>query len=162
MADFDLSNFLASFFDEARERLNSMNQGLVAFESDSLDAEGLIALRRDAHTIKGSALMLGVSDIGGVAHLFEDAMEQLIENPTWRRPAMTQFLYDLHDVLDTRLQDPDSQTNIDLEPLRVKYNALLESVKEQELLAGSSDVVEANEAVLDDESDIIEIDLDNI
>lgn len=162
MADFDLSNFLASFFDEARERLNSMNQGLVAFESNSLDAEGLIALRRDAHTIKGSALMLGVSDIGGVAHLFEDAMEQLIENPTWRRPAMTQFLYDLHDVLDTRLQDPESQANIDLEPLRVKYNALLERVKEQELLDGSSDVFEANEAVLDDESDIIEIDLDAV
>jgi len=162
LADFDLSNFLASFFDEARERLNSMNQGLVAFESDDLDAEGLIALRRDAHTIKGSALMLGVSDIGGAAHLFEDVMEQLIENPSWRKPAMTQFLYDVHDVLDRRLQDPDNQANIDLEPLRVKYNALLENIKEQALLDESSESIAENEAVLDDESGIVEIDLDAV
>ena len=160
MADFDLSNFLASFFDEARERLNSMNQGLVAFESDDLDAEGLIALRRDAHTIKGSALMLGVSDIGGAAHLFEDVMEQLIENPSWHNPAMTQFLYDVHDALDARLQDPDSQANIELEPLREKYNALLENIKEEALQDGASGSVGENETALDDESDIVEIDLD--
>ncbi len=160
MADFDLSNFLASFFDEARERLNSMNQGLVAFESGALDSEGLIALRRDAHTIKGSALMLGVSDIGGAAHLFEDVMEQLIEHPTWRRPAMTQFLYDLHDELDIRLKDPDAQKNIDLEPLRVKYNALLEVAKEEALLKGTTEAVEENKVILDEESDVVEIDLD--
>ncbi|MDQ6967996.1 MAG: Hpt domain-containing protein, partial [Mariprofundaceae bacterium] len=160
MADFDLSNFLASFFDEARERLNSMNQGLVAFESGNLDSEGLTALRRDAHTIKGSALMLGVSDIGGVAHLFEDVMEQLIENPSWRKPAMTQFLYDLHDELDVRLQDPDAQKNIDLEPLRAKYNALLETANEGALLDESGEVIEENKASLDDELDVIEIDLD--
>jgi len=162
LADFDLSNFLASFFDEARERLNSMNQGLVAFESGGLDAEGLISLRRDAHTIKGSALMLGVSDIGGAAHLFEDVMEQLIDNPSWRRPAMTQFLYDVHDALDTRLQDPDNQANIDLEPLRVKYNALLEAAKEENLLDASSEGVEENEAALGEESGIVEIDLDAV
>lgn len=160
MADFDLSNFLASFFDEARERLNSMNQGLVAFESGNLDSEGLIALRRDAHTIKGSALMLGVSDIGGAAHLFEDVMEQLIDNPSWRQPAMTQFLYDLHDELDTRLQDPDAQKNIDLEPLRVKYKALLEAAKEGALLEGSIEPAIENKTTLDNELDIVEIDLD--
>jgi len=129
LADFDLSNFLASFFDEARERLNSINQGLVNFEAGNLDAEGLVALRRDAHTIKGSALMLGVPDIGGTAHLFEDVMEQLIENPSWRTAAMTQFLYDLHDVLDVRLQDPDAQKNIDIEPLRIKHKKLLKAAK---------------------------------
>ena len=160
MADFDLSNFLASFFDEARERLNSMNQGLVAFESGGLDSEGLISLRRDAHTIKGSALMLGVSDIGGAAHLFEDVMEQLIEHPTWRNPAMTQFLYDLHDELGIRLKDPNAQKNIDLEPLRVKYNELLKVAKEGALPEGSTEAVEQGKVNLDEESDVIEIDLD--
>jgi len=160
LADFDLSNFLASFFDEARERLNSMNQGLVAFESNNLDAEGLIALRRDAHTIKGSALMLGISDIGGAAHLFEDVMEQLIENPAWHKAEMTQFLYDLHDELDVRLQDPDAQISINLEPLRVKYNVLLEAVKETGGVEESTEELEEKQVVLDDESDIIDVDLE--
>jgi len=157
LADFDLSNFLSSFFDEARGRLNSINQGLVAFESGNLDADGLIELRRDAHTIKGSALMLGVSDIGGAAHLFEDVMEQLIENPAWHDAAMTQFLYDLHDKLDVRLQDPDGQKNIDLEPLRIKYNTLLEASKKQRLLEES---IEERQVSLDDKFDGIDLDTD--
>lgn len=78
MADFDLSNFIASFFDEAKERLNAINQALVAFEAGTLDEDGLVSLRRDAHTIKGSALMLGVNDVGGVAHVFEDLVLSLI------------------------------------------------------------------------------------
>jgi len=126
LADFDLSNFLASFFDEARERLNSINQGLVDFESGTLNDEGLISLRRDAHTIKGSALMLGVADIGGAAHLFEDVMEKLIEHPTWRTAAMTQFLYDVHDSLDGRLEAVDAEA-INLNPLRAKYDALIKA-----------------------------------
>ncbi|MDQ6971382.1 MAG: Hpt domain-containing protein, partial [Mariprofundaceae bacterium] len=51
----DLSQFLASFFDEARQRLSSINQALVALESGTLTDDGLVGLRRDAHTIKGSA-----------------------------------------------------------------------------------------------------------
>ena len=113
MADFDLSNFLASFFDEARERLSAINQALVAFESGSLDEAGLVALRRDAHTIKGSALMLGVNDIGKIAHVFEDMVEALIEHGDWQKPVALQFLYDLHDLLEKRLADVDNPELID-------------------------------------------------
>ena len=131
MSGFDLSNFLASFFDEARERLSSINQALVKFETGGLSDEELISLRRDAHTIKGSALMLGVTDVGQTAHLFEDIMEQLIKNPTWRTARMIQFLYDLHDVLGKRLEDPEAQQLIDVAPLKAQQKDLLEAVKQE-------------------------------
>lgn len=127
MSGFDLSNFLASFFDEAKERLASINQKLVAFEAGSLDAEGLIALRRDAHTIKGSALMLGVQDVGNVAHLFEDVMEHLIEHPEDRTPPIIQFLFDLHDQLKVRFEDQEGKQPLAVEPLREKYLELKSS-----------------------------------
>ncbi|MDX8408034.1 MAG: hybrid sensor histidine kinase/response regulator [Mariprofundaceae bacterium] len=124
MSGFDLSQFLASFFDEARERLASINHSLVRFEAGSLDDEGMVALRRDAHTIKGSALMLGVQDVGDIGHLFEDAVEYLIKNPEARSPSMIQFLFDLHDQLETRLQDPDSDFRLDVPPLRNRFEQL--------------------------------------
>ncbi len=124
MSGFDLSQFLASFFDEARERLASINHGLVRFEAGRLGDEEMIALRRDAHTIKGSALMLGVQDVGDTAHLFEDAMEYLIEHPEARSPQMVQFLFDLHDQLEQRLQDPDSDMRLDAAPMRERFESL--------------------------------------
>ncbi|HID37421.1 MAG TPA: hybrid sensor histidine kinase/response regulator [Ghiorsea sp.] len=129
MSGFDLSNFIASFFDEARERLSSINQALVAFEAGTLDDEGLVSLRRDAHTIKGSALMLGVNDVGAVAHVFEDLVELLIESPELRTDKATQFMYDLHDALDKRLEDPDSQDLLDEKEITAKFDALLISLK---------------------------------
>lgn len=139
MSGFDLSQFLASFFDEARERLASINQSLVRFETGRLDDEGMIALRRDAHTIKGSALMLGVQDIGDTAHLFEDAMEYLIRHPEARTPDMIQFLFDLHDRLEQRLQDADSDFRLDVAPLRQRF----ESLKQGEASEQANDESEA-------------------
>ncbi|RME32670.1 MAG: hybrid sensor histidine kinase/response regulator, partial [Deltaproteobacteria bacterium] len=124
MSGLDLSQFLASFFDEARGRLASINEGLVAFESGSLDEEGLIRLRRDAHTIKGSAMMLGVEDVGGAAHVFEDAMEHLLAHPEHRVPAMIQFLFDLHDRLAERLRAEDAAP-LDAAGLRARFGELL-------------------------------------
>ncbi len=124
MSGFDLSSFLASFFDEARERLANINQNLVRFESGALDEDGLIETRRDAHTIKGSALMLGVKDVGDCAHLFEDAMAWLIEHPERRTPAMVQFLFDLHDALLARVEDYDSSPEIEVPPLRERFERL--------------------------------------
>lgn len=135
MSGFDLSNFVASFFDEARERLNSINQALVKFESGTLDDEGLVSLRRDAHTIKGSALMLGVHDVGGIAHIFEDMVEVLIASPDSRTEQAIQFLYDLHDLLDKRLEDPDSKDLLDVDGTRTNYNKLLPALKSEELVS---------------------------
>jgi len=127
VSGFDLSQFLASFFDEAGERLASINQKLVAFEAGTLDAEGLIALRRDAHTIKGSALMLGIQDVGNVGHLFEDAMEYLIDKPEARTPQFVQFLFDLHDRLQDRFEDQEGKNPLDVGPLRAQFDELKSS-----------------------------------
>lgn len=154
MSGFDLSNFLASFFDEAKERLSSINQHLVNFESGKISDEELVELRRDAHTIKGSALMLGVNDVGGVGHLFEDAIEQLIEHPEWRTAAMIQFLFDLHDRLDDRLKDQDGNQPLEPDQLRSSYNKITESLQqpEEEVTTATDTVGEASGLIGADEA----------
>lgn len=129
MSEFDVSSFVASFFDEAKDRLAMINQRLVALEGGELDEEGMTHLRRDAHTIKGSALMLGVNDVGDMAHLFEDAIEALMRHPEFRIAEMVQFLYDVHDQLAHRLAHPDAQEPLDVPRFRTKFDALCEYIR---------------------------------
>lgn len=138
MSGTDFSQFISAFFDEAKQRLGSINQALVAFEADLLDDNGLAGLRRDAHTIKGSALMLGVSDIGETGHLFEDAVEHMIGDAAMRTPAMVQFLFDMHDRLAERLQSVDSLP-VEVAGLKKRYKSLIEPGGEAPAPVASAD-----------------------
>lgn len=134
MTEFDVSGFLASYFDEAKERLVSINRKLVLLESGKLDDEALTQLRRDAHTIKGSAQMLGVQDVSDVSHLFEDVMEFVIGHGGHVRPqSMIQLLYDLHDLLAERVDHIDGEKAlIEITPLIERYKNLRNEYKQQE------------------------------
>jgi len=132
MADFDFSSFIAAFYDEAREILLAIDGSLVKFEEGVLDDEGLISLRRNAHTIKGSALMLGITDIGNAGHIFEDAMEDLIDHEEHRTDDMIQFLFELRDRLAVRLDDPDGKEPIDVNALQDLYAVAMQKVANQQ------------------------------
>jgi len=124
MSKFDVSMFLAEFFDEARGRLQSINQKLVLLETAELDDAGLIQLRRDLHTIKGAAQMLGVQDISELCHVFEDAVHAAtLEGNTDTLP-MLQFLFDLHDTLQARLKQADTATRIDSALKKIQFEQL--------------------------------------
>lgn len=65
---------LASFQAEAEERLQNLNQGLLTLEKDPGNQEVLDAIFRDAHTLKGSAGMMGLTEIKELAHRIEDVL----------------------------------------------------------------------------------------
>jgi chemotaxis protein histidine kinase CheA len=129
MPDFDLSNFLDQYFDEAKERLRCINQCLVLFESGDLSNENLNLLRHQAHTIKGAAQMLGIKDMGDVGHLFEDVMEYMIRHPDSRTQPMVQFLFDLHDQLEKRLEHQDRGVWMDTATLKEKFHKMQYDIK---------------------------------
>jgi two-component system, chemotaxis family, sensor kinase CheA len=62
------------FRDEALQRLDRMDAALLAIEAGDAGAEVVGSLFRDAHTIKGSADMLGMDDIRTLAHAAEDVL----------------------------------------------------------------------------------------
>jgi chemotaxis protein histidine kinase CheA len=71
-SDADLTEL---FRDEAAQRLDQMDTGLLAIEAgDAGGAETVNSLFRNAHTIKGAAGMLGFDDIRAVAHAAEDVL----------------------------------------------------------------------------------------
>jgi two-component system, chemotaxis family, sensor kinase CheA len=66
--------FLEIFRDEARERLDRIVNTLLALEAGRADADAVDSLFRDTHTIKGAAGMIGLHDVGALAHAMEDVL----------------------------------------------------------------------------------------
>jgi len=64
----------ALFGAESEEHLHSLDEGLLRLESAPDDRATLEDVFRHAHSLKGSARMLGLNDIESLAHAFEDAL----------------------------------------------------------------------------------------
>ena len=67
------------FREEATTRLDQMDKALLAMEAGHADAETIDALFRNAHTIKGSAGMLGFEDVRSLGHAVEDILASVRE-----------------------------------------------------------------------------------
>ncbi len=72
---------LGYFIEEARDHLNTIEQGLLNLESTLNDSEMVNEVFRAAHSIKGGAAMLGLSSIQHTSHRLEDCFKVLKEHP---------------------------------------------------------------------------------
>ncbi|MBI3328634.1 MAG: Hpt domain-containing protein, partial [Nitrospinae bacterium] len=59
---------------ESEEHLQHMDAGLLHLEAHPHDQTTLEGVFREAHSLKGAARMLGVSDVETIAHRFEDIL----------------------------------------------------------------------------------------
>lgn len=73
----DDPELLATFRAEVEERVASLQAGLLALEAHPSPRQVVASLFRDAHTVKGSARMLGLSEVLAVAHNAEDLLGAL-------------------------------------------------------------------------------------
>lgn len=78
--DDELDEILNIFQQEGGEILQSMDKNLFALEKDPHNQDILIQLARDAHSLKGSARMLGFEDIQKVSHKIEDILGLIKDN----------------------------------------------------------------------------------
>ncbi|MEP6761092.1 MAG: response regulator [Sporichthyaceae bacterium] len=75
----DDPELVATFRAEVDDRLASLCEGLLRLEEAASPKQLVASLFRDAHTVKGSARMLGLDDVVEVAHLAEDLLGALRE-----------------------------------------------------------------------------------
>jgi two-component system chemotaxis sensor kinase CheA len=71
----DLKQFRGAFFEEAGEHLAEMERLLLELDTENPDAEGVNAIFRAAHSIKGGANMFALTDIAGVTHEMETVLD---------------------------------------------------------------------------------------
>ena len=70
----DDPELVATFRAEVEERLASLCEGLLRLETHPAPRQLVGGLFRDAHTVKGSARMLGLGEVVDVAHRAEDLL----------------------------------------------------------------------------------------
>jgi chemosensory pili system protein ChpA (sensor histidine kinase/response regulator) len=69
------------FIEEAKDHLNTIEQGLLSLQSTIEDQEMVSEVFRAAHSVKGGAAMLGLTSIQRTAHRLEDYFKVLKECP---------------------------------------------------------------------------------
>jgi len=97
----DDPELLATFRAEVEERVASLSAGLLQLETHPSPRQVVAGLFRDAHTVKGSARMLGLSGVLAVAHRCEDLLGALRDG---RLPVRA-------DVISLLLAACDAMTN---------------------------------------------------
>lgn len=96
----DDPELVATFRAEVEERLASLTTGLLQLEGHAAPKQLVASLFRDAHTVKGSARMLGLDGVLQVAHLLEDVLGALRDGRVQAR----------RDVIDVLLASGDGVT----------------------------------------------------
>ena len=95
----DMRQFLASFFDEAGEHIESMEAGLLQLESSPDDEELLNTIFRAAHSIKGASSTFGVHAVGEFTHVLETLLDRLRDGQISVTSELTEVLLTSVDVL---------------------------------------------------------------
>ncbi|AFZ18733.1 response regulator [Allocoleopsis franciscana] len=97
------------FIEEAKDHLNTIEQGLLSLQSTMEDREMLNEIFRAAHSVKGGAAMLGINSIQQTAHRLEDCFKTLQESsvkPDNQLESLFLRVFDTLQALVEQLQSP--------------------------------------------------------
>jgi two-component system chemotaxis sensor kinase CheA len=92
------------FLGEATELLGQLEEGLLGLEASPDDAALLNSIFRAGHTIKGSAGLLGFTEIVGFTHVLENVLDRLRKNELVIDERLTSALLDAKDVIAQMLR----------------------------------------------------------
>lgn len=95
---------LGYFIEEARDHLNTIEQGLLNLQGTLNDPEMINEVFRAAHSIKGGAAMLGLSSIQRTAHRLEDCFKLLKEHPVQIDQKLESLFLGASDTLKSLLE----------------------------------------------------------
>ena len=112
----DDPELLATFRAEVEERLASLQAGLLTIEEHAQPKQVVASLFRDAHTVKGSARMLGLTGVLHVSHSMEDLLGALRDGRFPVRRDLVDLLLAACDAIGRALPGGEL-TDADLEPV---------------------------------------------
>lgn len=116
---------LGYFIEEAKEHLDTIEQGLLKLKETMADSERLNELFRAAHSVKGGAAMLGFGSIQKVSHHLEDCFKILKEHPAVDiDQAIENLFFKGFDVLKELVEELQSPYGLREEDAAQKVQAL--------------------------------------
>lgn len=131
-APFDKSGIIEFFLVEAGEHIQNLNRGLLALEKDPSDSAIIDELFRSAHTLKGSAAMMGFQGISDVAHKSEDMLGQFRSGAAPIRKETLNFLFDSVDAVKLMIDSVAANKSEDplvVDSIRQSYKEVIQKVR---------------------------------
>src|ERR1700682_1881100 len=99
----DLNRFIATFFDEAREHLESIEEQAMALGSGTRGPETLNSIFRAAHSIKGGSGTFGFTQLSEATHEMETLFDRLRKGKASADDTTGRLLLDACDVFKEHL-----------------------------------------------------------
>jgi len=112
-------DFLSLFRKEAEMHIQELNKGLVELEGDPNNRAVLEEVRRRTHTLKGSARMMGFTEISNAAHVMEDLLESIRMEHSQLDEGVFDRLFQSLDSIGTLLQG-DEESKGEGQPEKAK------------------------------------------
>lgn len=132
---------LGYFIEEAKDHLNTIQQGLLSLQNTIDDPEMVKEVFRAAHSVKGGAAMLGIHSIQKTSHRLEDYFKELEERPIQVDRKLENLFLRVFDTLQTlleHLQGPFGLTDDVAESVMSGVDPVFEELKQHlERLANS-------------------------
>jgi two-component system chemotaxis sensor kinase CheA len=100
----DVSAFVGKFVEEARDRVKALGAALLRLEQAPGAADAIGEALREAHSLKGSALMLGFTDISQIAHQLEELFVASKTNPSLLRGDAFDVIFSAVDQISSRVE----------------------------------------------------------
>ncbi|MDX6211855.1 MAG: two-component system, chemotaxis family, sensor kinase CheA [Frankiales bacterium] len=114
----DDPELIATFRAEVEERLASLQAGLLHLEGSKTPRQAIAGLFRDAHTVKGSARMLGLDGVLQLAHTSEDLLGALRDGRFVIRRDLIDLLLAACDAIGRAIPGaPNQLADSDLAPM---------------------------------------------
>ena len=99
----DLNRFIATFFDEAQEHLETIEERAMALGASNKDPETLNAIFRAAHSIKGGSGTFGFTQLSEATHEMETLFDALRKGKGVADEGTVRLLLDACDVFKAHL-----------------------------------------------------------
>ncbi len=131
----DKSGIIEFFLVEAGEHLQNLNKGLLSLEKDPSDTAMIDELFRAAHTLKGSAAMMGFQGVSDVAHKAEDMLGQFRSGTIPICKETLNFLFDSVDAVKVMVDGVAANQQEDplvVESIGRAYKEVVESMGKTE------------------------------
>ncbi|MDE9453626.1 chemotaxis protein CheA [Xenorhabdus bovienii] len=112
----DITAFYQTFFDEADELLDDMEQHLLLLDADEPDHEQLNAIFRSAHSIKGGAATFGFAKLQQTTHVLENLLDSARRDEIRLTTDIINLFLEAKDIMQQQLdaykssQEPDEDT----------------------------------------------------
>jgi two-component system, chemotaxis family, sensor kinase CheA len=108
-------NFKESFLSEAREHLDSLNDGVLNLEKNPTNDEYINQVFRACHTLKGNSAMMGYNLFSELAHKLENLLSKIRNKEMEATKEIIDILFEGIDLLEVGLDNIKDKDNEDID-----------------------------------------------